>query len=281
MGPSAMRVARLGDRLGEIGWRIRERGSVSVRAPESVKMGRRNARYLTEVVDVCTRLRDETGSMLEKGCLPVILGGDHSIAMGSASGVSRFYREQGEKIGIVWVDAHTDMNLPETSPSGNVHGMPLSHLIGQGIPALRRLAGPKPAVDPKNVALLGIRSVDKNERKVVKASGVRAYTMTEIDERGLATCVKEALAIANDGTAGFHLSFDLDGVDPRYAPGVGTAVEGGLTYREAHLICEAVARTRKLLSMDMVELNPTLDERNVTAELGVELILSALGKTIL
>jgi arginase len=281
MGPSAIRVARLSDRIEALGWRVREMGSVYVHEPESVRVGPSSARYVHEVRKVCTQLRDETERALTKGWFPIILGGDHSIAMGSVSGAARHARERGEKIGLIWVDAHTDMNVPETSPSGNVHGMPLSHLVGYGLPALRRLAGPRRAVDPANVALLGIRSVDRRERDLVKESGVRAITMTEIDERGLAACIKEALAVATDGTAGFHLSFDLDGVDPRYAPGVGTAVPGGLTYREAHLICEATSRSGKLRGMDMVELNPTLDERNATAQLAVELILSSLGKTIL
>jgi arginase len=281
MGPSAIRVARLSERIAKLGRRVREMGSVYVSEPESVRVGRANARYLTEVLDVCTRLRDVVGEALEADCVPIVLGGDHSIAMGSVAAVARHYRAQDESIGLLWVDAHTDMNLPQTSPSGNIHGMPLAHLLGKGIPALRKLAGDKPAVAAKNVALLGIRSVDKNERKLVKEAGIRAYTMTEIDMRGMATCVSEALEIVNDGTAGFHLSYDLDGVDPRAAPGVGTAVPGGLTYREAHLICEACARTSRLLGIDMVELNPTLDTRNLTAELAVELILSALGKTIL
>ena len=272
MGPSAMRVAGLSDRIRQLGWGVREAGSVVVAAPESSRVGRTSARYLDEVLDVCTRLRDVTLDVRARGGFPIVLGGDHSIAMGSVSGQAMHHRARGESIGLLWIDAHADMNLPETSPSGNIHGMPLAHLIGQGVPALRR---------PENVALIGIRSVDASERRVVKSSGVRAYTMTEIDERGLAACAKEALGIVSAGTAGFHLSFDLDGVDPRAAPGVGTAVFGGLTYREAHLICEACARHGGMVGMDMVELNPTLDERNLTAELAVELILSALGKTIL
>jgi arginase len=281
MGPSAIRVARLSERISALDRRVREMGSVFVQEPESVRVGRSDARYLPEVLGVCTRLRDVVGEALEAKCLPVVLGGDHSIAMGSVAAVARHHRALEEKIGLLWIDAHTDMNLPETSPSGNIHGMPLAHLLGQGIPSLRRLAGDRPAVEASNVALLGIRSVDRHERALVKKTGVRAYTMTELDERGVATCVREALEIVNDGTAGFHLSFDLDGVDPRSAPGVGTAVPGGLTYREAHLICEACARNGRLLGLDMVELNPTFDERNMTAELAVELILSALGKTIL
>ena len=281
MGPSAIRVAGLSERLERLGLRVQEVGSMYVREPELAIVGRPNARFLTEILDVCKRLRDATENARTKGAFPIILGGDHSIAMGSVSGQARFHRARAERIGLLWVDAHTDMNIPDTSPSGNIHGMPLSHLLGQGIAPLTRLAGGGPAVAPEHVALLGIRSVDRQEREVVKRMGVRAYTMTEIDERGLAVCVKEALRIVTDGTAGFHLSFDLDAVDPRYAPGVGTAVPGGLTYREAHLICEACARDGRILGLDMVELNPTLDEHNTTGKLAVELILSALGKTIL
>lgn len=281
MGPSAIRVARLVERIEKLGWTVRESGSVVVAEAESTHVGRTDARYLDEVLGVCTRLRDLTMHVREEGCFPIVLGGDHSIAMGSVAGQAAHHVAEGESIGLLWIDAHTDMNLPDTSPSGNIHGMPLSHLIGQGLPALHGLAGDRPAVKPANVALMGIRSVDKTEREVVKASGVTVYTMNDIDRRGLAECVDEALEIVTKNTAGFHLSFDLDGVDPRVAPGVGTAVFGGLTYREAHLICEASARQGGLVGMDMVELNPTLDDRNTTAELAVELILSALGKTIL
>jgi len=281
MGPSAIRVAGLDDQIRALGWRVREVGSIVVPGPEESRVGRADARYLPAVLDVCTRLRDATLAVRERGGFPIVLGGDHSIAMGSVSAQASFLRRQKKALGLIWVDAHTDMNLPETSPSGNIHGMPLAHLLGRGIPSLRKLAGGPAAVDARNVALLGIRSVDRTERRLVKALGVRVYTMTEIDERGLATCVREAIGVASDGTAGYHLSFDLDGVDPRYAPGVGTAVHGGLTYREAHFICEACARDGGLQGLDMVELNPTLDDRNTTAELAVALILSALGKTII
>jgi arginase len=281
MGPSAIRVAGISERIAALGMRVREVGSIYAREPESATVGRPHARFLSEILDVCRRLRDTVQEVRGKGAFPIVLGGDHSIAMGSVSGQARHHAARKERVGLLWVDAHTDMNVPETSPSGNVHGMPLAHLLGRGVPALGRLAGAQPAVDPRHVALLGIRSVDRRERGLVRESGVRAFTMTEIDERGAAACVKEALSIVSDGTAGFHLSFDLDAVDPRYAPGVGTAVPGGLTYREAHLICEACARHGGLLGMDMVELNPTLDEHNATARLAVELVLSALGKTIL
>jgi arginase len=281
MGPSAIRLAGLAAAIEALGWRVKEMGSVFVREPEACPVGRADARYLKEVLDVCSRLRAEALEALEEGALPISLGGDHSIAMGSVSAVAVHHRGRGQEIGLVWVDAHTDMNVPETSPSGNLHGMPLSHLIGQGLPALRRLSGDRPAVHPDHVAILGVRSVDLEEREVVRRSGVRVYTMTEIDERGFSTCMEEAIERATKGTGGFHLSFDLDAVDPRYAPGVGTPVPGGLTYREAHLACEEAARSGRMLGIDMVELNPTMDERNATGELARELILSALGKTIL
>ncbi len=281
MGPSAIRLAGLARGLEGLGYRVRELGSVSVQEPEAVRLGAAEARYLKEVLDVCTRLRDATARALARGSLPLVLGGDHSIAMGSVAAVARHHRARGRPIGLLWVDAHADMNTPETSPSGNIHGMPLAHLLGRGAPALKRLAGPRPAVDPAHVAILGLRSVDRHERVLVRESGVRAYTMAEIDERGFAPCLREAIERVTRGTAGVHLSFDLDAVDPRYAPGVGTPVDGGLTYREAHLACEAVARSGRLLGLDMVELNPTVDERNQTGRLAVELILSALGKTIL
>ena len=281
MGPSAIRIAGLGQRLEALGWRVLERGSLYVREPESVKPGRTDARYLKEVLDVCTRLRDATEHALAAGALPLVLGGDHSVAMGSLSGVSNHFHARGETVGLLWVDAHTDMNTPETSPSGNIHGMPLAHMLGAGLSAFRKLAHRSPAIRPERTALLGIRSVDPTEAPLVKASGVRVYTMSEIDERGFATCLAEAIERITDGTAGVHLSFDLDGVDPAHAPGVGTPVPGGLSYREAHWTCEAVARTGRLVSLDMVELNPVLDVANVTGRLAVELILSALGKTIL
>jgi arginase len=281
MGPSAIRLAGLAPGLDRLGWKVREMGSVFVREPEALPQGRSSARYLAEVLDVCTRLKEEALEALKDGALPVTLGGDHSIAMGSISAVALHHARPDQPLGLLWIDAHTDINTPETSPTGNLHGMPLAHLLGMGLPSLRALSGSRPAVDAQHVAVLGARSVDVGEREIVRRTGVRVYSMTEIDERGFAVCLKEAVARVTDGTCGFHLSFDLDGVDPQEAPGVGTPVQGGLTYREAHLTCEAAAATGRLLGLDMVELNPTMDERNRTGQLAVELILSALGKTIL
>ena len=281
MGPSAMRIAGLRQMLEGLSYGVREMGTVVATDPERSEQQDVNARYLAEVESVCRRARDLVEDGLVRGWMPLVLGGDHSIAMGSVAGVSRFYGRDRKRIGLIWVDAHTDMNTPGTSPSGNVHGMPLAVLTGHGPRVLRSLADERPAVRPENVSLIGVREIDGGEREIVRSSGVRVFTMSEVDERGIATCVDEAIARAGAGTAGFHLSYDLDSLDPMIAPGVGTPVQGGLTFREGHLICEKVARSGKLLSLEMVELNPVLDAHNHTARMAVGLIASALGKTIL
>ena len=281
MGPSALRVARLSERVTALGWEVSELGAVHVEEPEVCPVGEAHAKYLHEVRACCVELRDKALGALAEGHVPLALGGDHSIAIGSIAAQAIHHRRAGLPVGLIWVDAHADMNTPESSPSGNIHGMPLAVCLGKGPPELTGLAGGPAALDARHVSIVGARDLDGEEREIVRRSGVRCYTMSEIDERGIAVCLDEAIARATEGTAGIHLSFDLDGVDPEYAPGVGTAVAGGLTYREAHLACEKVARTGRLLGMDLVELNPILDEGNRTARLGVELILSAFGKTIL
>ncbi len=222
---------------------------------------------------------------MEKACkqgkVPLVLGGDHSVAVGTVSGVSRALRAKRQSLGLIWIDAHADMNTPETSPSGNVHGMPLACCIGQGPPELTRLYGYAPKVDPAHAVLVGVREVDQLEKPHVRKSGVRAFTMRDIDERGLPAIMKEAIRIASEGTAGFHVSLDMDAVDPYEAPGVGTAVRGGITYREAHLAMELICDARHMTSMEVVEVNPVLDQANRTAMLAVELVMSALGKRIL
>ena len=210
---------------------------------------------------------------------PLVLGGDHSQAIGTISGLSKYYKEKNEDIGVIWVDAHTDMNTPGTSPSGNIHGMPLSSLLGFGHDKLTSLNGDSPSLKPENVAIIGARDVDFSEIPLVKELGVRVYTMTELDKRGAFACFEEAIAHVSRNTTGIHLSFDLDGVDPTAAPGVGTPVPGGLSFRESHLICEMVSD--KIIGMEMVELNPTLDIENKTGHLAVWLILSAMGKQII
>jgi arginase len=218
---------------------------------------------------------------MESGRAPIILGGDHSIAAGTVAGVSGYFRAKNEKIGLIWVDAHADMNTPDSSPSGNVHGMPLACCIGIGPRELTHIGGHAPQVDARNVALVGIRSVDQRERNYVRNSGVTAFTMRDVDERGMRTVMEDAIRIASAGTSAFHVSFDMDVVDPREAPGVGTPVKGGLTWREAHLTMETVCDSGLMCSMDVVEVNPVIDEVNRTAVLAVELIMSALGNRIL
>jgi arginase len=282
MGPSAVRIAGLGAALEALGMRVREIGTVTASGPETVPEGGARTRYLEEITEVCRKTYTLVRSTLDGGCRPLILGGDHALSIGTVTAVADHYRRAGGRgIGLVWVDAHSDMNTPATTPSGNIHGMALSVLLGAGPPGLVGLGELSPAVSAENVCILGAREIDPPERELVKSSGIRVFTMTEIDERGIGGCVDEALARASAGTAGYHLSFDLDGIDPMEAPGVGTPVPGGLSYREAHLLCEKVYRSRNLLSLEAVEINPVLDLGNQTARLAVELMASALGKTIL
>lgn len=281
MGPSAIRVAGLGARLAQLGYTIEDRGNVPVDQAESIPPGPKSARHLPQIAASCGRVAELVYESLEQGKLPLVLGGDHSISAGSVSGVARFYRQQEEAIGVIWIDAHADMNTPETSPSGNVHGMPLASLIGSGPAELVDLAGFAPKVDPRNVAIIGLRDVDSLEAAHVRESGVRAFTMRDIDERGMPAIMQEAIALASAGTVGIHLSLDMDSIDPDEAPGVGTPVRGGLSYREAHLAMEILADSGKLISLEVVEVNPVLDVANRTADLAVEFMTSALGKKIL
>ncbi|MBK5292458.1 MAG: arginase [Acidobacteriia bacterium] len=281
MGPSALRVARLQSRLTSLGYSVEDRGNVAVDQPENRPVGSENARYLLDIAKTCTRLATMVEKAAVDGFAPLVLGGDHSVAIGSIAGMSRYFRRKKQKLGLLWVDAHADMNTPETSPSGNIHGMPLACSLGMGPHELTHINGYAPKVDPRNVALVGLRNVDQLERPHVRNSGVRFFTMRDIDERGLRAVMSEALRIVTDGTAGFHLSLDMDVVDPHEAPGVGTPVKGGLTYREAHLAMEVAGDSGAVVSMEMVEVNPVLDIANRTADLCVELIMSAMGKRIL
>lgn len=281
MGPSAMHVAGLLPKLRAIGHHFAQIQSIGTRTFEEGDPGQSNARFLTRIRTVCTQLADIVEKQVDAGQLPLVLGGDHSQAIGTISGMARVYRRRGERLGVLWFDAHTDMNTPDSSPSGNIHGMPLSALLGRGEPSLVGLAGSRPALHAEDVVVFGARDVDAAETDVVKDLGVRVYTMSEIDRRGTATCAEEAIARISRHTTGLHLSFDLDGVDPRDAPGVGTPVPGGLSLRESHMLCEMLNQTGRLVGMEMVELNPTLDIQNQTGELAVWLIQSALGKRIL
>lgn len=282
MGPSAIRIAGLTEMLTELGYDVHEVGTVTAAGPETADPGDSRARYLAEISDVCRRACAVVRKSLQDGAMPLVLGGDHSLSIGTVAAVAAHYGRENEGIGVIWVDAHTDMNTPESTPSGNIHGMALAILTGQGGPEpLQSMAGFKPTVHPGNVCVIGARDIDAAERDIVRESGIRVFTMAEIDERGMAACMDEAIARVTSGTVGFHLSFDLDGIDPMIAPGVGTPVAGGLTYREAHLVCEKVARSERLLSLEVVELNPVLDAENRTGRLAIGLMGSALGKTIL
>ena len=281
MGPSALRVASLNERLASLGYKVEDLGNIHVVQAESVAEGTTTARYLNEIAATCTRLAGLVESSVEAGKFPIVLGGDHSVAIGTIAGLSHEYRKQDKKIGLVWIDAHADMNTPETSPSGNIHGMPLACCVGLGPTELTHIYGYAPKVDPRNVAVIGLRSVDADERRNVQRTGVHAYTMRDIDERGLRAIMQEALEVATDGTDGFHLSFDMDSVEPDEAPGVGTPVKGGITYREAHLAMENICDCDQMLGLEVVEVNPVIDEANRTAILAVELVMSALGKRIL
>jgi len=281
MGPSAVRVANLNGRLTELGYEVEDLGNVPVVQRESHHEGHPAARFLPQITETCTHLAERVGQVLGEGKFPLVLGGDHSIAVGTVAGVSKHMRGRQEKLGMIWIDAHADMNTPGTTPSGNVHGMPLACCIGRGPGELTGIFGYAPKLDPANVALVGIRSVDQLERDNVQQSGVHVFTMRDIDERGMGPVIEEAIRVATAGTAGFHVSLDMDAVDPQEAPGVGTPVRGGITYREAHLAMETMNDTGQMVSMEVVEVNPVIDEANRTAVLAVELAMSALGKRIL
>jgi arginase len=281
MGPSAVRVAGLEARLESLGHVVEDGGNVAVAIPEQKKEGDPHAKYLKEIVATCSKHADMVLKTLETGKVPLVLGGDHSVAAGTMAGVAEFYRRQQKKVGLIWIDAHADINTPETSPSGNVHGMPLAAILGLGPAELANIYNFSPKVPPENCVLVGVRDIDGAEKENIKESGIEVYTMRDIDERGMRTVIEEALRVAGRGTAGYHVSLDMDWIDPEDAPGVGTPVRGGASYREGHLAMEIIADHGRMLSFEIVEVNPVIDEHNRTADLAVELTLSAFGKKIL
>ncbi len=280
MGPSALRLTSLASRLKMLGHDVVDTGDVDVPIPEECQLGDPKMKYAKEIAEVCQSLSDRVGKVMGEGQLPVTLGGDHSLAMGSIAGVSKHFRSRGERVGLIWFDAHGDMNTPESTNSGNVHGMPLSHVLGLGDERLAMIGGFKPKVQASSSCLIWIRDLDDREKKLIADSGITVFTMKDIDRHGVSHVIDEAIDRATRGTAGVHVSFDVDAIDPSEALGVGTPKKGGLTYREAHLCLEIIADTQKMTSIDVVEVNPILDNRNTTGELGAELILSALGKRI-
>jgi len=281
MGPSAVRVAGLEARLEALGFVVEDAGNIAVALPEQKKEGHPRAKYLKEIVATCTKHAELVLKTLEAGKTPVVLGGDHSVAAGTVAGVAEFFRKQNQKLGLLWIDAHTDINTPDSSPSGNVHGMPLAAIMGLGPPELANIFGFSPKVAQENCVLVGVRDIDAAEKENVRRAGIEVYTMRDIDERGMRAVMEEALRAAGRGTAGYHVSLDMDWVDPEDAPGVGTPVRGGATYREAHLAMEIIADHGRLTSFEIVEVNPVIDEHNQTADLAVELTLSVFGKKIL
>ena len=281
MGPSALRGAGLQTSIKKLGLQVEDIGNLSVKQPEEMPIGEKRAKYMQEIAETCGDVAAAAEKALNEGFLPLFLGGDHSIAAGVAAGVANHFRKEKKQIGYLWLDAHGDMNTPESSPSGNVHGMPLAAIMGYGAPELVDLLGFKPKAEPGNIVIVGARDLDAQERKVVKKSGIHVFTMRDIDERGMREVMSDALKYAMDDTAGIAVSLDMDFVDPSDAPGVGTPVRGGVTYREAHLAMEMIADTESMVSLEVVEINPILDEHNRTALLGVELVLSGLGQKIL
>jgi arginase len=281
MGPSAVRVADLNGRLASLGYPVLDAGDVPVSIAETLHHGDSHSKFLTEILQTCEHLARLVEETLEQSSLPVVLGGDHSIALGTLAGVAKYFRNRQEAVGLIWFDAHADFNTPQSSPSGNVHGMPLAASVGVGPEALTHFCGTSPKVRPQNAVLVGVRDIDAQEKELLASSAVRVFTMRDIDERGMRSVVEEAIRIASLQTAGLAVSWDMDFLDPAFAPGVGTPVKGGASYREAHLAMEMIADTNRLVSLELVEVNPVLDHMNTTAALGVELIQSALGKKIL
>lgn len=280
MGPSVVRIAGLSAKLTELGYTVEDLGNIPVALAEMRRATPADARhkYLAEVAKSNAILSDCVEGILDRGAVPVVLGGDHSIAIGSVAGVAGYYRRRGQRIGIIWIDAHADINTPESSPSGNIHGMPLAVLLGYGPEVLTHIGGFAPKIHPEDCVIIGVRQIDEGERQLARQLGLRIYTMRDLDERGMSAIMDEAIAWVTRHTVGFHATFDMDFVDPYYAPGVGTPVPGGGTYRESHLAMEKIHDSGKMLSVEMVEINAVLDAHNRTGELGAELLLSALGK---
>lgn len=282
MGPSAFRIAGIGDQIVGLGCTVVDKGDLPAPIPETQRPADKKKKYIRDIAKVCLKVHDVVLKSLESDALPLVLGGDHSLAAGSAAAAAAWARKTRDlPIGLIWVDAHGDMNTPATTTSGNVHGMPLAALLGPAPAELARIGNFSPKALPAHTVLIGVRNLDDREKIAVRDSHVHVFTIKDIDRQGIASVVEQAVNLAGNQTAGIHVSFDMDVCDPTIAPGVGTPVKGGLDYREAHMVMEIVADAGLLTSLDVVEVNPTLDVRNATAELGAELVLSALGMKIL
>lgn len=281
MGPSGFRIAGIREGIESLGLTFEDRGNIPVEISQRLEPENEKARFIKPIATACEALRDGVRSVLDEGAFPLVVGGDHSIAVGTIAGVTSHFHAKNEEIGLIWFDAHGDFNTPDSSPTGNVHGMPLASVLGYGDPLLTEIGARVPMVKPENVVLIGIRDIDDGERRLIRKSGIKTYTMYDIDRIGMAQVAAEAIEHVTKNTVGFHVSFDLDGCDPSIARGVGTPVPGGVGFRESHYLLESVAMSGKLLSLEMTEIDPLLDNGNQTAELARDLVLSALGKSIL
>lgn len=280
MGPAAMRIAGLKRKIEIQGYPVTDSGDLPVPIRDSLPKAIAETKFRDPITRLCQQLCEKTYTSLKNANMPLIVGGDHSVAIGSIAGISKYYQEKNQSIGLIWIDAHADVNTPESSPSGNIHGMPLATLLGRGFDELSSIGIPGPKLKPENTALLGVRTIDDEEKAILRDIGINYYSMRDIDEKGMFTVMQDAINRASAGTAGIHVSFDIDGIDPRYAPGVSTPVGGGLTFREAHLALEMLYETKRICSLEFVELNPYMDVGAQSASLAVDLILSALGKSI-
>lgn len=278
MGPASLRIANLKIKVEQQGYGVVDLGDLHVPIRESLPQKIQQEKFLTPIKEICENLATMTEAILDRQHIPLVIGGDHSVAIGTVSGILRHFGKKDQHVGMVWIDAHADVNTPATSPSGNIHGMPLAVLIGKGHPELTSISSHK--IRPQNCVLIGIRNIDDEEKRILRESGIRYFTMRDIDEKGMFAVMREAIKYASDGTAGIHVSFDIDGIDPRYTPGVSTPVSGGLTLREAHLAMEMLSETQKIVALEFVELNPFMDVGAQSANVTVDLLLSALGKSI-
>jgi arginase len=280
MGPSALRIAGISAQIKAMGYAIHDVGDILVHTPESQTRHDAKLKYLPEIAAVCRSLCDTVAAAIDAAELPVVLGGDHSMSIGTLGGIASRLKP-GARLGVIWIDAHPDINTPDSSPSGNIHGMPLAVALGHGSPELTGIGGTNPKVDPQNLVYIGLRSVDGGERGLIGELGIKAFTMVEIDRLRITGVVEKTFEYLLDRCDHLHVSFDVDSLDPTFAPGVGTPVMGGLTYREAHYVMDAIARTGRLASLEIAEVNPTLDHHNVTAEIAVSLAATVLGRRVL
>jgi arginase len=281
MGPSALRIAGVTEKLRALGYHVTDAGDIPIQNAEVQEIEDVKLPYRAEIANACSILASEVQAALDRGEFPLVLGGDHSMAIGTIAGIAQHCRQNDKRLGVIWIDAHADINVPETSPSGNIHGMPVAVSLGIGAPELTSIGGAEPKLLPEQLVYIGLRSVDEGERALIRRLGIEAHTMADLDKEGAYNLITKAIASLSSRVDHLHVSFDLDSVDPSVASGVGTPVPGGLTYREAHLIMEAIADTGYMSSMEVAEVNPILDVRNSSAEFAADLVASSMGKRIL